>query len=73
MLDEPTRLSDAEHEAFVSDLTPIVLNTVHSLVGLADKYNLDRDNVMEYFSTLFSTMAEISTFAGFESGDPPGR
>ena len=64
---EPEILSDAEHKAFVSDLTPIVLNTVHSLVELADKYNIDRDNVMEYFSTLFSTMAEISTFAGFES------
>lgn len=64
-------LSEAEHKAFVSDLTPIVLNTVHSLVELADKHNIDRDNVMEYFSTLFSTMAEISTFAGFESGDSP--
>lgn len=65
---EPKTLSDAEHKAFVSDLHPIVLNTVKALVGLADKYNLDRDNVMEYFSTLFSTMAEISTFAGFEGG-----
>lgn len=65
---EPETLSNAEHEAFVSDLTPIVLNTVHSLVELADKHNIDQDNVMEYFSTLFSTMAEISTFAGFEGG-----
>ena len=66
---EPETLSDAEYQAFVSDLTPIVLNTVHSLVELADKHNLDRDNVMGYFSTLFGTMAEISTFAGFEGGD----
>ena len=65
---EPETLSNAEHEAFVPDLIPIVLNTVHSLVELADKYNIDRDNVMEYFSTLFSTMAEISTFKGFEGG-----
>ena len=68
MPDESARLSEAEHKAFVSDLTPIVLNTVRSLVELADKHNLDRDKVMEYFSTLFSTMAEISTFAGFEGG-----
>ena len=46
---EPETLSDAEHKAFVSDLTPIVLNTVHSLIELADKHNIDRDNVMEYF------------------------
>lgn len=44
------------------DFNEIVQNTLNQLIDCADKHNIDRDSFVKYFSTIFSTMAEVSTF-----------
>ena len=45
-----------------NDFNEIVGETISSLVTCADKHNIDRDSFVKYFATMFSVMAEISTF-----------
>ena len=44
------------------DFNDIVQNTLNSLIDCADKHNIDRDSFVKYFSAVFCTMAEVSTF-----------
>lgn len=44
------------------DLNEIIKNTLNSLIGVADKHNIDRDSFIKYFSAVFGTMAEVSKF-----------
>lgn len=55
-------ISGREHEAYMEDFSGIVLGTVKKVIGLADKHNVDRDNAMEHFATVFKTMQEVATF-----------
>lgn len=48
--------------AVFNDLTDIVSETVDKVLSCADKYGVDRDDLMQHYSTLFSAMAEICTF-----------
>ena len=59
-------LTKEEHDAFTEDLTPIVSNTVETLIQLADKHNIDRDSVVEYFCDLFKAISTISTFINYK-------
>lgn len=52
-------------EEFVG-FNEIVQNTLNSLIDFADKHNIDRDSLIRYFSTMFGTMAEISTFEHYK-------
>lgn len=45
-----------------NDFNDIVGETITSLCICADTHNIDRDSFVRYFATLFSAMAEISTF-----------
>lgn len=47
------------------DFNEIVLNTLNSLIDCADKHNIDRDSFIKYFSAIFGTMAEVSTFTNY--------
>ena len=51
-------LNDKEYK----DFNEIVQNTLNSLIDCADKHNIDRDDFIKYFSAIFGTMAEVSTF-----------
>lgn len=47
------------------DLNEIVQNTLNSLIDCADKHNIDRDSFIKYFSAIFGTMADVSTFTNY--------
>lgn len=49
------------------DFNDIVQNTLNSLIDCADKHNIDRDSFVKYFSAVFCTMAEVSTFTNYTS------
>ena len=49
----------------LKDFNDIVQNTLSSLIDCADKHNIDRDSFIKYFSSIFSTMAEVSTFTNY--------
>lgn len=63
---EREQLSEKEHAAWVKEFAEIVAVSVDKVIALADKYNVDRDNAMDYFVTNVSTMTEISTFKNYE-------
>lgn len=58
-----SELNDREFK----DFNEIVQNTLNSLIDCADKHNINRDSFVKYFSTIFSTMAEVSTFTNYTS------
>ena len=53
------------NEKEFKDFNEIVQNTLNALVDCADKHNIDRDSFIKYFSSIFSTMAEVSTFTNY--------
>lgn len=59
-------LTEKEYSVFSENLTPIVTNTLEALIKLADKHNIDRDSVVQYFSDLFKAMSTVATFKGYE-------
>lgn len=63
---EREQLSEKEHAAWVKEFAEIVAGSVDKVIALADKYNVDRDNAMDYFATNVATMTEISTFKNYE-------
>ena len=56
-----TGLNDKEFKNF----NDIVQNTLNSLIDCADKHNIDRDSFVKYFSAIFGTMVEVSTFTNY--------
>lgn len=59
-------LTEAEHNAVVEDISKIFPMVIQQLVTLADKHNVDRDDLIKHFAALFSNIAEISTFANWK-------
>lgn len=64
-----TQLTEAEHNAIVEDITKIYPSVIKQLVALADKHNIDRDDLIRYFADVFSTMVRISTFVNWGNSD----
>lgn len=58
-----------DRDAFISDTATITTDLLHKLVKMADKHNVDRDNAVQYFASMFKTMAEISTFENYGKGE----
>lgn len=58
MSEHATGLTDMEFD----DFNKIVGETIDRLVECADKHNINRDDFVRYFATIFVAMAEISTF-----------
>lgn len=61
-------LSEQEHAAYIDDFSEIVSGIIEKVVAIADKHNVDRDNAMQHFSTIFSAMVKISTFEHYGEG-----
>lgn len=61
-------LNEQEHAAYMEDFTEIVNGVIEKVIAVADKHNVDRDNAMQHFSTIFSAMVQISTFEHFGEG-----
>ncbi len=58
-------IAGAERDAYMKEFMSIVLTTVDGVIKLADRHNIDRDNAIEHFATIFKTMQEVSTFQSF--------
>ena len=58
---------DAEGR-WAKEMARIVTGTIHEIVSAADRYNIDRDSAVQYFSDLVSVMASVSTFEHFAEG-----
>ena len=59
-------MSDKEYAAWNEEFAEIVASSVDKVIALADKYNVDRDNAMNYFAMNVAAMTEISTFKNYE-------
>lgn len=64
---EKTYLTGSELKAYIDELSNLISNTVPALTTLADKYNVDRDDTMQHFAEIFSTLAETSTFNNYDA------
>lgn len=53
----------------LADIKKVALSTISSLVKIADKHNIDRDSLMEYFATMFTNVVEVSTFKDFPTDE----
>ena len=42
---------------------------IPELVRIADKYNYDRDSLMQYVANLFSAMAEVATIENWKGSE----
>ena len=55
-------LNEQEHAAYIKDFSEVVNSVIKKVIAIADKHNVDRDNAMQHFLTIFSAMVQISTF-----------
>ena len=55
-------ISVQERDAYMEDFTDIILSTVKQVIGLANKFNVDRDDALEHFAVIFKAMQETCTF-----------
>lgn len=58
-------LNGEEEWAYFKDIRSLMLSTLSGVIAIADRYNVDRDNAMEHFATVFKVMQEVSTFSEF--------
>ena len=58
-------LTGAEFEAFGEVFCVLISETLENIIVAADKHNVDRDNAVQYFASIFKNMAEISTFRNY--------
>ena len=59
-------LSNAEADAYLNDMTEAHSNAAKSVIKIADKYRLDRDEAMKHFSTVMVAAAECVTFKNYK-------
>lgn len=69
MAETRLELTEAEHNAVIEDMTEIYPTVIKHLVAVADKHNVDRDDIVKYFAAKFSIMAEVSTFVNWRGND----
>lgn len=69
MSDNMEFLTGKEHDAYMDDFSGVVTDVIGKVLAIADKHNVDRDNAMQHFSTIFSAMIQISTFKHFGEGE----
>lgn len=60
-------LNDKEHAAYMEDFSVVVNGVIDEVISIADKHNIDRDNAIQHFATIFKAMTEISTFKNWGS------
>lgn len=51
---------------FVADMCEIMYETISKICVFADKYNLDRDNMFDYFVDTLALTAKMGTIKNFE-------
>ena len=69
MAETSLELTEAEYNAVIEDMAKIYPPIIKQLVVLADKHNVDRDDIIKHFAESFSIMAEVSTFKNWRNND----
>lgn len=59
-------LSDAEKFDFTQDMTEANSAAIESVIRIADKYGISRDEAMKHFSVVMAVMAESVSFKDFK-------
>lgn len=49
-----------------NSLTSLQIKTLENVIKIADKYNIERDDLVIKFAAMFGAMAELSTFKDYE-------
>ena len=47
-------------------LSKIQIMTLENVIKIADKYNINRDELLKKFATMFGVMVELGTFKEYE-------
>lgn len=63
MSDKQSNLTDKEME----DLQSITTDTLASVCVMADKHNIDRDSMLEYFADTLTAFAEVASIQNYET------
>lgn len=63
MSDKQSNLTDKEMEDFQS----IVADTLASICAMADKHNIDRDSMLEYFTGMLTVFTEVASIRNYET------
>lgn len=63
MSDKQSNLTDKEME----DLQNIVANTLASICVMADRHNIDRDNMLKYFADMLTVFTEVANIQNYET------
>ena len=58
-------LSDAEAKEYSIDMTEANNAAIESVIRIADKYGISRDEAIKQFSTVTVIMAKFSSFKGY--------
>jgi hypothetical protein len=59
-------LSDAEAQEYSIDMAEAHSAAIESVIRIADKYGISRDEAMKHFSTVMVVMAKCSSFEGYK-------
>lgn len=68
-MEETKFLTQKEHEAYINDLNDVIHDTLKSVIKLADKFNVDRDNAVQHFASVINAMSQIATFQNWKGVD----
>lgn len=63
MSDKPSNLTEKE----IEDLQSIVICTLASVCDMADKYDIDRDSVLEYFADRIKAFAAVASIQNYNA------
>lgn len=64
---EKTYLTGPELKAYIDEISGLISNTIPALIALTDKYDVDRDDTVQHFAEIFSTLAETNTFNNYDA------
>ena len=62
-------LSDAEKFDFAQDMIDAHCNATKSVIKIADKHGISRDETMEQFAIVLLTMAELGSLEDYEASE----
>ena len=60
-------------QAGLNDLKDIAIKTINSLVEVADKHNVDRDDFISYFAFVFTVVSETGLYKKYEAKADRGQ
>lgn len=63
MSDKQSNLAEKE----IEDLQNIVIGTLVSVCDMADKYNIDRDSMLEYFADRIKAFAAVASIQNYNA------